>query len=61
MSDVTASLETLLGPKGFLPAAEAANWKAGPWPGLNVRQAKAVLRPASTAEVSEILKRCHAS
>lgn len=61
MSDFTATLETLLGPKGFIPGAEAPQWKAGPWPGQTVRQAKAVLRPASTAEVSELMKRCHAA
>jgi FAD/FMN-containing dehydrogenase len=61
MSDVTASLEALLGPKGYISGADAPQWKAGPWPGQTVRQAKAVLRPASTAEVSEVLKRCHAA
>lgn len=61
MSDVAAALETLLGPNGFIPGAEAPQWKAGPWPGQNVRQAKAVLRPASTAQVSEVLRRCNAA
>jgi FAD/FMN-containing dehydrogenase len=60
VSDVTAALETFLGPKGFLPGAQAPHWKSGPWPGQTVAQAKAVLRPASTAEMSEVLRRCHA-
>lgn len=54
-------LRATLGPAGFLPEAEVKDWKSGPWPGLNVRKARAVLRPASTAEVSAALKQCHAA
>jgi FAD/FMN-containing dehydrogenase len=61
MNDVLGTLERISGPKGFLSAEAAKDWKAGPWPGLNTRQARAVLRPASTAEAAELLRACHAA
>lgn len=60
MTDIVAALERVVGPKGFIPGAEAAQWKSGPWPGLQGRAARAILRPASTEEVSNILRQCHA-
>jgi FAD/FMN-containing dehydrogenase len=61
MNALTCELQTLVGPKGFIPESEAGQWKAGPWPGAHARQARAILRPADTGELSAILKHCHAA
>ncbi len=52
------SLESLLGPKGFSRDAEALAPWLGDWRGRYRGRAAALLSPASTAEVREIVGRC---
>lgn len=57
--DLIAKLKAALGPGSVLEGAEAAEKAQGGWSRLGTP--RAVLRPASTADVSTILKLCHAA
>lgn len=59
MDDLVAKLKVALGPAGVLEGAAAAEKAQGGWSKLGVP--RMVLRPASTAEVSEALSICHAA
>ena len=56
--DIIAQLEEALGPGGVLPGEEARSRSAGIWRRDSI-QAKALLRPRSTEEVSRALSICH--
>ncbi len=57
MDDLVAKLKVALGSAGVLEGAAAAEKAQGGWSKLGVP--RLVLRPASTAEVSEVLSICH--
>lgn len=59
MDDLIAKLKAALGPAGVLEGEDAAAKAQGGWSKLGTP--RAVLRPASTEEVSKILKLCHAA
>jgi len=53
-------IEKIVSPGGVL-LGEAVTSRSDSWPPMGGCQAKAIIRPASTAQVSEILKLCHAA
>jgi FAD/FMN-containing dehydrogenase len=57
--DLVNELRALLGDAGVLDATEVAKRSAGAWRPDNLK-ASALARPASTAEVSAVLRLCHA-
>jgi FAD/FMN-containing dehydrogenase len=59
MDDLIAKLKAALGPSGVLEGEEAAEKAKGGW--SNLGTPRAVLRPASTEDVSKILKLAHAA
>ncbi|HEX7776433.1 MAG TPA: FAD-binding oxidoreductase [Parvibaculum sp.] len=59
MDDLIAKLKAALGPGGVLEGEDAVAKAQGGWSRLGTP--RAVLRPASTEEVSNILKLCHAA
>lgn len=59
MDDLVAKLKVALGSAGVLEGAAAAEKAQGGWSKLGVP--RLVLRPTSTAEVSEVLSICHAA
>ena len=59
MSDLIARMKDLLGPHGVLEGEDAAAKTNSAW--SNLGTPRAVLRPASTAEVSAVLELCHAA
>lgn len=59
MDELIAQLKDILGPKGVLEGEDAAAKAGTAWSRLGTP--RAVLRPASTAEVSAVLKACHAA
>lgn len=56
--DIVEELRALVGPSGVLDRAEIATRSAGAFR-YDHLQARALVRPASTAEVSAVLRRCH--
>jgi FAD/FMN-containing dehydrogenase len=60
MSDVIAALRQALGTDGVLTGADVQQRQAGIWRRDTI-QAKALVRPRSTAEVSQALQICHAN
>jgi FAD/FMN-containing dehydrogenase len=60
MNALIEQIHSLLGDQGVLTGADV-NSRSDSWPPLGGCQAMAVVRPASTAEVSEILRLCHAA
>lgn len=59
MSDLIAQMKELLGPHGVLEGEDAEARASSAWSKLGTP--RAVLRPASTQEVSAVLKACHAA
>jgi FAD/FMN-containing dehydrogenase len=53
-------IEKVVSPRGVLLAEDVTS-RSDSWPPMGGCQAKAIIRPTSTAEVSEILKLCHAA
>ena len=60
MSDVLEQIAAIVGPQGLL-TGEGVSGRAGDFMGLTRVQAKAIVRPASTAELSTVMKLCHAA
>ena len=60
MNNLLNQLQEIVGPSGMLLGADVAS-RSDSWPPMGGCQAKALIRPASTGEVSEILKLCHAA
>jgi FAD/FMN-containing dehydrogenase len=58
MMDIVEELRTLVGVAGVLDAADLATRSAGAYRPDNL-QARALVRPASTEEVSRVLRWCH--
>ena len=56
--DLTHALRAIVGEKGVLDRAALAQRPAGIWRS-DMMQAAALVRPSSTAEVSEVLRWCH--
>lgn len=63
MSDrsLAEELKATVGNAGFMDDAAAREWRVAPFPNAPKRIAKAIVRPASTDEVSRVLKACHAA
>jgi FAD/FMN-containing dehydrogenase len=59
MDDLIAKLKAALGPSGVLEGQDAVDKAQGGWSKLG--SPRAVLRPASTEQVSKALKLCHAA
>ena len=60
MSQLLEQIGAIVGPQGLISGAEVAQ-RAGDWLGLSTCQAKAVVRPASTQELSQVMALCHAA
>ena len=60
MSQLLEQIGAIVGPQGLLTGADVAQ-RAGDWMGLSTCQAKAVVRPASTQELSQVMALCHAA
>lgn len=60
MSSLIESLTEIVGPSGVLTGDDVA-LRSDTWPPSGGLQARAVVRPASTGEVSDVLKLCHAA
>lgn len=58
MSVLLRKIEKIVGPIGLL-TGEDANSRPGDWLGQSKCQAKAIVRPASTEELSQIMRLCH--
>ena len=53
-------IEAVVGPQGLLSGKRLAGRSAGIWSGRDL-EALALVRPASTDEVAEVMKLCHAA
>ncbi|MEJ8566579.1 FAD-binding oxidoreductase [Elongatibacter sediminis] len=60
MTDLIAQLRDIVGEAGVLTGADVAA-HSDTWPPRGDCQAHALIRPASTAEVAEVMKCCHAA
>lgn len=60
MTDLLEQIAAIVGPKGLL-TGEDVSLRAADWLGLSTCQAKAVVRPASTEELSKVMALCHAA
>ena len=60
MADILAKLAGIVGQSGVLTGKDVTNRAVGVWRPQPV-QAKAIVRPRSTAEVSAVLRACHAA
>lgn len=60
MSDLIQQIAAIVGPQGLITGADVQE-RAADFMGLTRCQAKAIVRPASTAELSEVMKLCHAA
>lgn len=58
-TELTARLESILGPSGFLTGDEIQPRNYRDWMGSRAIRPAMLLRPASTREVSELLNACH--
>ena len=59
MSDLLERIGAIVGPQGLITGADVAQ-RAADWLGLSTCQARAVVRPASTEELSQVMALCHA-
>lgn len=59
MNNLVRKIREVVGPSGIL-LGEAVASRSDSWPPMGGCQAKALIRPASTQEVSAVLKLCHA-
>ena len=60
MNHLLNQVQEIVGPSGMLLGEDVAS-RSDSWPPMGGCQAKAIIRPASTEEVSKILKLCHAA
>ena len=60
MNDLIKNIENVVGSGGVL-LGEDVKSRSDSWPPMGGCQARAIIRPASTREVSEVLKLCHAA
>lgn len=60
MTQLLDQIAAIVGPQGLL-TGEDVSGRAADFMGLTRIQAKALVRPASTAELSEVMKLCHAA
>ncbi|MCH7507509.1 MAG: FAD-binding oxidoreductase [Proteobacteria bacterium] len=60
MNNLLDQIQEIVGPSGMLLGEDVAS-RSDSWPPMGGCQAKAIIRPASTEEVSKILKLCHAA
>ena len=60
MNNLLDQIQEIVGSSGMLLGEDVAS-RSDAWPPMGGCQAKALVRPASTGEVSEILKLCHAA
>jgi FAD/FMN-containing dehydrogenase len=58
MNALIESIRNIVGPTGVLTGEDVAG-RSDSWPPMGGCQALAIIRPANTAEVSEVLKICH--
>lgn len=59
MTDLLDRITAIVGPQGVLTGEDVSD-RAADFLGLTRVQAKAIVRPASTAQLSEVMKLCHA-
>ncbi len=60
MSDLLNQIAQIVGPQGLITGTDVQE-RAADFMGFTRCQAQAIVRPASTAELSEIMKLCHAA
>jgi len=60
MSDLLSRIAAVVGPQGLLTGDDVSG-RAADFLGITHVQARAIVRPASTAELSEVMKLCHAA
>ena len=60
MTDLLDQIAAIVGPQGLLTGADVSG-RAADFMGLTTCQAKAIVRPASTQELSAVMKLCHAA
>ncbi len=60
MTDLLTKITAVVGPQGVL-TGEDVSGRAADFLGLTTVQAGAIVRPASTAELSDVMKLCHAA
>ncbi len=60
MTELLERIAAIVGPQGLL-TGEDVSGRAADFMGLTRVQARAIVRPASTAELSEVMKLCHAA
>jgi FAD/FMN-containing dehydrogenase len=60
MTELLESIESIVGSAGILLGEDVSN-RSDSWPPLGQCKAKAIIRPANTQEVSQVLKLCHAA
>ena len=60
MNDLIVNIINVVGSAGVLLGEDVKN-RSDSWPPMGGCQAKAIIRPVSTREVSEVLKLCHAA
>lgn len=58
MDALIERIQNIVGPKGLLTGEDVSN-RSDSWPPIGGCQAWAIVRPASTEEVSAVLKACH--
>ena len=60
MTQLLDQIAAIVGPQGLL-TGEDVSQRAADWMGLSTCQAQAIVRPASTAELSQVMALCHAA
>jgi FAD/FMN-containing dehydrogenase len=60
MTQLLNHIAAIVGPKGLLTGEDVSS-RAADWQGLSTCQAQAIVRPASTAELSQVMALCHAA
>ncbi len=60
MQELISEIERVVGPSGILLGDDVSN-RSDCWPPTGGCLAKAIVRPANTGEVSEVMKLCHAA